>query len=69
MGTLRKSVARPKKKISEKKAASVRVRLTDDQKAVIEAVATRIGMDLSTFARVAMLEKAETLDKARAGKD
>jgi uncharacterized protein (DUF1778 family) len=56
---------RRKKKPEEKKEASVRVRLTDEQKKFIEGVATRKGMDLSTFARVAMLEMAETLERAR----
>jgi uncharacterized protein (DUF1778 family) len=52
MGTLRKSVARPKKKSSERKEASVRVRLTDEQKELIEAVA--------------VLEKVDAIEKARA---
>lgn len=65
MRKLRKSMPRKKKKPEEKKDASVRVRLTDEQKQFIEGVATRRGMDLSTFARVAMLEMAESIEKAR----
>jgi uncharacterized protein (DUF1778 family) len=49
---------RRKKKPEDKKDASIRVRLTDEQKAIIEAAATRDGLDLSSYARVAMLEKA-----------
>jgi len=55
---LRSSMARRKKKPEEKKEASIRVRLTDEQKALIEAAAERDGLDLSSYARVAMLEKA-----------
>lgn len=49
---------RPKKKAPDKKEDLVRVRVTDGQKRAFEAAAAREGMDLSTFARVAMLEKA-----------
>jgi hypothetical protein len=34
------------------------VRVTDVQKRAFEASASKEGMDLSTFARVAMIEKA-----------
>ena len=58
MGRLRKSMSRRKKKPGEKKDASIRVRLNNEQKAIIEAAAARDGLDLSSYARVAMLEKA-----------
>jgi len=64
MARLRKSMSRRKKKPGEKKDASIRVRLTDDQKAIIEAAATRDGLDLSSYARVAMLEKARRAPSA-----
>jgi uncharacterized protein (DUF1778 family) len=51
-------VPRAKKKPGEKKDNTVRIRLTDEQKKVIEAAAQTEGMDLSTFGRVAMLERA-----------
>ena len=58
MSSLATPVARPKKKSGEKKEAFIRVRVTDDIKQKLEGAATRDGMDLSTFARVAMIEKA-----------
>jgi uncharacterized protein (DUF1778 family) len=58
MTRLRKPMPRRKKKPEEKKDASIRVRLTDEQKAAIEEAAARDGLDLSSYARVAMLEKA-----------
>jgi uncharacterized protein (DUF1778 family) len=58
MTRLTRSMSRRKKKPDEKKDASIRVRLTDEQKAIIEAAASRDGLDLSSYARVAMLEKA-----------
>ena len=58
MARLRKSMVRPRKKAGEKKDAFIRVRVTDDLKKTLEAAAGKDGMDLSTFARVAMIEKA-----------
>jgi uncharacterized protein (DUF1778 family) len=51
----------PPKKKNERKENLVRVRVTDEQKGAFEAAAARSGMDLSTFARVCMLEKTRTL--------
>jgi uncharacterized protein (DUF1778 family) len=48
----------PPKKKTEFKEGVVRVRVTDTQKRAFEAAAVKEGMDLSTFARVAMIEKA-----------
>jgi uncharacterized protein (DUF1778 family) len=47
----------PKKKV-ERKENIIRVRATDAQKRAFEAAAAREGMDVSTFARVSMIEKA-----------
>jgi uncharacterized protein (DUF1778 family) len=58
MPRLRKRMVRPRKKTSDRKEAFIRVRVTDDLKKTLEAAAVRDGMDLSTFARVAMIEKA-----------
>ena len=58
MPKLRRSMPRRKKKPEEKKDASIRVRLTDEQRSIIETAASRDGLDLSSYARVAMLEKA-----------
>jgi uncharacterized protein (DUF1778 family) len=54
----------PTKRKTEKKEGLVRVRVTDAQKRAFETAAAKEGMDLSTFARVAMIEKAR-----RAGVD
>jgi len=51
----------PPKKKSDRKENLVRVRVTDEQKTAFEAAAARSGMDLSTFARVCMLEKTRAL--------
>jgi uncharacterized protein (DUF1778 family) len=51
----------PPKKKTERKENLVRVRVTDEQKTAFEAAAARSGMDLSTFARVCMLEKARAI--------
>jgi uncharacterized protein (DUF1778 family) len=58
MARLRRPMVRPRKKADEKKDAFIRVRVTDDIKQKLEGAATKDGMDLSTFARVAMIEKA-----------
>jgi hypothetical protein len=49
---------RPTKKKGDLKEQMLRVRVTDVQKKAFENAAARDGMDLSTFARVAMIEKA-----------
>jgi hypothetical protein len=51
-------MGRPAKKKTEKKDDLIRVRVTDVQKRAFEESASKEGMDLSTFARVAMIEKA-----------
>jgi uncharacterized protein (DUF1778 family) len=48
----------PPKKKADRKESIVRVRVTDGQKKAFDTAAVREGMDLSTFARVAMIEKA-----------
>jgi uncharacterized protein (DUF1778 family) len=48
----------PPKKKKDRKEDLVRVRVTDGQKRAFEMAAAKEGMDLSTFARVAMIEKA-----------
>jgi len=48
----------PPKKKSDRKENLLRARVTDAQKRVFEAAAAKEGMDLSTFARVSMIEKA-----------
>ena len=58
MAKLLKSMVRPRKKAGEKKDSFIRVRVTPDLKGALESVALKDGMDLSTFARVAMIEKA-----------
>jgi uncharacterized protein (DUF1778 family) len=49
---------RPEKKKGERKDLLLHIRVTEEQKRAFEAAATRTGMDVSTFARVCMLEKA-----------
>jgi len=58
MTRLRKQMVRPRKKDAEKKDSFVRTRVTEDLKKILESVAAADGMDISTFARVAMIEKA-----------
>jgi len=48
----------PRKKKAERKETLVRVRVTDAQKRAFESAAAKEGMDLSTFARVSMIEKS-----------
>jgi uncharacterized protein (DUF1778 family) len=48
----------PPKKKNDRKENLLRARVTDAQKRVFEAAAAKEGMDLSTFARVSMIEKA-----------
>jgi uncharacterized protein (DUF1778 family) len=49
---------RPKKKPAERKDSVIKIRVTDEHKRAFEAAASKEGMDLSTFARVAMIEKS-----------
>jgi hypothetical protein len=48
----------PKKKSGPEKNLVVRARVTDAQMKAFTTAADREGMDLSTFARVAMIEKS-----------
>jgi uncharacterized protein (DUF1778 family) len=49
---------RPKKKPAERKDSVIKIRVTDEHKRAFETAASKEGMDLSTFARVAMIEKS-----------
>lgn len=51
-------MSRPTKRKTDLKEQTLRIRVTDAQKKAFEDAAARDGMDLSTFARVAMIEKA-----------
>jgi uncharacterized protein (DUF1778 family) len=58
---LAKAMPRPAKPKSEKKDLLLHVRVTEEQKKAFEAAASRSGMDVSTFARVCMLDRARTI--------
>jgi uncharacterized protein (DUF1778 family) len=52
---------RPKKKAAEKKETVVKVRVTEGQKEALDKAAAKDGMDLSSFARHLMIERARHL--------
>ena len=47
-----------KKPVSTTKGQMLRIRLTDAQRAAFDTAAKRLGMGLSAFARMSMLERA-----------
>ena len=49
---------RPRKKKAEQKGEMLRIRVTDAQKAAFDEAAQRLGMDLSAYARMALIERA-----------
>jgi len=49
---------RPKKQPSELKGSIIKIRVTDEQKRAFESAAAREAMDLSVFARIALIEKS-----------
>jgi len=49
------------KKPPEKKQSQLHVRLTDDLKRKLALAAAKDGMDLSTFARHSMIQRARAL--------
>ncbi|HVV50585.1 MAG TPA: hypothetical protein VHO06_13045 [Polyangia bacterium] len=51
-------MVRPKIKASLKKSSVIKVRVTDADKEIFEAAAAKERMDLSTFTRVALIEKS-----------
>ena len=51
---------RPKKQKAERKDQVVQVRVTDEQKKLLEVAADAAGADLSTWIRMVALEKART---------
>ncbi|HZL17175.1 MAG TPA: DUF1778 domain-containing protein [Polyangia bacterium] len=51
---------RPKKQKAERKDQVVQVRVTDEQKKLLETAADAAGADLSTWIRMVALEKART---------
>ena len=51
----------PKKTKPEKKGGHLHVRLTADLKGKLELAAAREGMDLSTYARSSMIQRARAL--------
>lgn len=52
---------RPAKQKGERKDLLLHIRVSEEQKKAFEAAATRSGMDVSTFARVCMLERARAI--------
>ena len=48
-----------RKKKDERKESSIRVRLTEDEKAALEAGAAKAHLDLSAWIRATMLREAE----------
>jgi uncharacterized protein (DUF1778 family) len=50
---------RPTKRKTERKDQIVQVRLTDEQKRLLEVAASTAGADLSTWIRMVALEKAK----------
>jgi hypothetical protein len=52
---------RPKKRAADKKATVIKVNVTDAQKRALDAAAAKDGMDLSSFARHLMIERARFL--------
>jgi uncharacterized protein (DUF1778 family) len=51
-------MARPSKRKGERKEHMLRIRVTDEQKKAFEAAAVKLGADVSTFVRMAALERA-----------
>jgi uncharacterized protein (DUF1778 family) len=54
-------MATSKKRPAPAKETFIKIRVTDEQKRILEAAATRDGMDLSAFARHRMIERARAL--------
>jgi uncharacterized protein (DUF1778 family) len=51
-------MARPAKRKSERKEHMLRVRITDEQRKAFEEAAAKLGADVSTFVRMAALDRA-----------
>jgi hypothetical protein len=51
-------VVRPKIPASDRKEGVIKIRVTEADKRIFEAAAAKERMDLSTFTRVALIEKA-----------
>lgn len=52
------AVVRPKIPTSDRKTSVIKIRVTDADKRVFEVAAAKERMDLSTFTRVALIEKS-----------
>lgn len=52
-------MARPVKRKAEKKDVILHVRVTEEQKRVLEKAAASVGADLSTYVRMTALERAK----------
>lgn len=48
----------PKKRTPDRKESFIKIRLTDEQKRVFEEAAQREGLDLSSYARNTMIQRA-----------
>ena len=48
----------PKRRKTERKETFIKIRVTDEQKKVFEDAAARDGLDLSSFARNTMIQRA-----------
>jgi uncharacterized protein (DUF1778 family) len=57
----RPAMPKPTKTKREKKGSHLHVRLTDELKGKLELAAAREGMDLSTYARHSMIQRAREL--------
>ena len=53
-----RAVVRPKIPATDRKEGVIKIRVTEADKRVFEAAAAKERMDLSTFTRVALIEKA-----------
>lgn len=54
-------MATPKKRPTKSTDTFIKIRVSDEQKRILEAAAMRDGMDLSAFARHRMIERARAL--------
>lgn len=58
MREMKKRGGRPEKSEKEKKDLILHIRVTAEQKLLLEQAATRAGADLSTYVRMTALERA-----------
>lgn len=58
-------MARPKKKAADRRTDVLRIRLTDDERGILDDAAKVSGLDTSTWARFELLEFARRVARKR----